>query len=153
LTGDLEYREQGLRSFNWATYMANEDGTVTVGVDRPDYYNQCWFTDGYFDFVPHFIDGMAAIPEMAPFDSDHLLRSTTVVQEIQYSYYQVTYRTFRPGGNQKFRLTFKPVQVLAGGHELSPLESTRGQFGWSFDERLRVLDVHADEQEVILSGR
>ncbi len=82
-TGDERYAEQALRSFNWASYMANEDGTVTVGVDRPDYYNQCWFTDGYFDYVPHFIDGMAALPHTAPADSDHLLHSSSVVQEIQ----------------------------------------------------------------------
>ncbi len=86
-TGDPTYRELARRSFNWASYMANEDGTVTVGVDRPDYYNQCWFTDGYFDYVPHFIDGLAAMPELADAATDHMLSSTSVVQEISYQPY------------------------------------------------------------------
>ena len=93
-TGDAVYREQAFRSYNWASYMAEENGTVTNGFDRPDYYNQCWFTDGYFDFVPHFIDGMASLPEYAPADTDHLLRSSSVIQEISYQPYHISYRTF-----------------------------------------------------------
>jgi hypothetical protein len=93
-SGDASYRERALRSFNWATYMASDDGTVTVGIDRPDYYNQCWFTNRYFDCVPHFIDGMAAMPETAPRDSDHLLHSSSVVHKIEYAPLRVRYRTF-----------------------------------------------------------
>ncbi|MGB9521947.1 MAG: hypothetical protein ACPL6F_04225, partial [Anaerolineales bacterium] len=79
LSGDEEFKEMGIRSLNWASYMANSNGIVTVGVDRPDYYNQCWFTDGYFDYVPHFLDSMAWYPELAPNDEDHLLSSTSMV--------------------------------------------------------------------------
>jgi len=115
VAGDSAYPELARRCFNWASYMANDDGTVTVGVDRPDYYNQCWFTDGYFDYVPHFIDGMAAMPELAPAGIDHMLRSTSVVQEILYRPYEVSYRTFDAGGTQTLRLTFAPHRVLADG--------------------------------------
>jgi len=153
-TGDERYREQGLRSLNWASYMAREDGLVTVGVDRPDYYNQCWFTDGYFDYVPHFIDGMAAIPETAPADSDHMLRSTAVVQEIRYAPYRIEYRTFDAVGTQKLRLTFKPLSVMAGGCELPHLVSLEdGVPGWTFDDRLRVATIRPSAREVVISGR
>jgi hypothetical protein len=152
-TGDPTYREQAIRSFNWASYMANDDGTVTVGVDRPDYYNQCWFTDGYFDFVPHFIEGMACLPELAPADSDHLLRSTSVVQNILYEPYHVSYRTFDPDGVQRFRLTFHPSQIVADG-KLLPEQNTLGiEPGWLFDPMLNVLTVNPGSRDVLISGR
>jgi hypothetical protein len=153
VTGDLAYREQAIRSFNWATYMASEDGTVTVGVDRPDYYNQCWFTDGYFDYVPHFMDGMACLPELAPADADHLLRSTSVVQAILYEPYQISYRTFDADGLQKFRLTFQPVEVIVE-KKLLPQQETLGmESGWHFDSLLRVLTIKPGSREVVIKGR
>ncbi|HAL17587.1 MAG TPA: hypothetical protein DCP32_12835 [Anaerolineaceae bacterium] len=150
-TGDASMWEEAKRSFNWATYMAGDDGLVTVGVDRPDYYNQCWFTDGYFDYVPHFIDGMAAMPETAPADSDHLLHSTSVVQQINYNPYRVSYRTFSPG-TQILRLTFKPVSVQAGREPLSYQASPAGGPGWTFDEDQRVLRIISNDREVVISG-
>jgi hypothetical protein len=153
VTGDMTYREQAVRSFNWASYMANNDGTVNLGIDRPDYFNQCWFTDGYFDYVPHFIDGMASMPEYAPADTDHMLRSTSVVQEISYLPYQIAYRTFEPKGTQKLRLTFQPVQVLAAGTQLPHQVLQSDEPGWRFDPALRVLTVRAEEREVTVIGR
>jgi hypothetical protein len=153
LADDPYYREQAVRSFNWASYMACEDGTVTVGVDRPDYYNQCWFTDGYFDYVPHFIDGMAALPELASADSDTMMRSSSVVQEIIYRPYQISYRTFEPAGEQKIRLTFQPVQVLAGGQPLAQQQQPGEKPGWTFEPSLRILTIHPDSREVVVQGR
>jgi hypothetical protein len=152
-TGDPVYREQAIRSFNWASYMACENGTVTVGVDRPDYYNQCWFTDGYFDYVPHFIDGMASLPELAPADSDHMLRSTSVVQEISYQPYMVAYRTANAEGIQKFRLTFQPVRVLAGGTPLTQVETLDMGPGWMFDPARRVFEIRPGSCDVQVVGR
>jgi hypothetical protein len=152
-TGDEHYYEQAQRSFNWASYMANEDGTVTVGVDRPDYYNQCWFTDGYFDYVPHFIDGMAAMPHTAPADSDHLLHSTSVVQEIHYTPYRIEYRTFDAASLQKLRITFKPFAVLAGGRTLPQGSVLKDTPGWIFDEALRVLVIRTNDHQVVISGK
>lgn len=152
-TGDPAYQEQALRSFNWASYMANEDGTVTVGVDRPDYFNQCWFTDGYFDYVPHFIEGMASMPQCAPADTDHMLRSSSAVQEISYLPYQIAYRTFDADGEQEFRLTFQPTQVLAAGKPLPRQVLPVDEPGWSFDPTLQVLTVWTGEREVTVTGR
>jgi len=151
--GDAAYREQAIRSFNWATYMASEDGTVTVGVDRPDYYNQCWFTDGYFDYVPHFIDGMAAIPSLAPADKDSLLRSTSPVQQIEYHPRRISYRLFSPRSSQKFRLTFKPVKVISGNLELPLTGTMDGQPAWMImDEGLNVVVIQPADREVVILG-
>jgi hypothetical protein len=153
LTGDEQIREYARRSFNWATYMANEDGTVTVGIDRPDYYNQCWFTDGYFDYVPHFIEGMASMPECAPCDSDHLLRSTNIIQHISYKPLEIAYRSFDISGTQKFRLSFYPVQVLAGSTPIERKQTLNATAGWCWDDESRVLDINPEAREVLILGR
>lgn len=152
-SGDESYYERARRSFNWATYMANDDGTVMVGIDRPDYYNQCWFTDGYFDYVPHFLDGMAALPELAPADSDHLLRSTSVVQQIAYEPLWVRYRTFDEQASDVLRLTFEPLRVLAGDIPLQRCSVLNADPGWSFDPATRVVQVRHTARDVEISGR
>jgi hypothetical protein len=153
VSGDASYRERAIRSFNWATYMASDDGTVAVGIDRPDYYNQCWFTDGYFDYVPHFIDGMAALPETAPRDSDHLLRASSIVQAIDYAPLNIRYRTFDADASEVLRLTFKPTRVLADGIALREVEELRDEPAWSFDATLKVVRVRRHAKNVEILGR
>jgi hypothetical protein len=152
-SGSVEYQERAQRSFNWATYMASEDGTVTVGVDRPDYYNQCWFTDGYFDYVPHFLDGMAALPVLAPYTSDHLLRSTSIVQEIHYAPLSVRYKTFDNRASEVLRLTFKPQKVLSGGNLLPETDVMTSDSAWSFDPVVNVVRINHPSNDVEISGR
>ena len=152
-SGDASYRERAIRSFNWATYMASDDGTVTLGIDRPDYYNQCWFTDGYFDYVPHFIDGMAAMPATAPRDRDHLLRSSSVVQEIEYAPLHIRYRTFDANASEVLRLTFKPTRVLADGAALCEVETLRAEPAWSFDAALNVVQVKHGGRMIEIQGK
>jgi hypothetical protein len=151
-TGDSSYEGQAVQSFNWASYMANADGTVTVGIDRPDYYNQCWFTDGYFDYVPHFLDGLAAMPQYAPSTEDHMLRSSSPIQEISYQPKQINYRTFDSPGTQKFRLSFTPTRVTAAGKPLQEKPSLTDHPGWSYNPNSSVLSIQTGEREVTVSG-
>lgn len=151
-SGEENYREMALRSFNWATYMTNKDGTVTVGIDRPDYFNQCWFTDGYFDYVPHFIDGMAALPEKAPTNEDHLLRSTSIIQKIYYDDKHITYRTNSEMGVQRFRLSFEPKQILADKKEIRKTDVLENQPGWMLVDIPYVVDIKPIAKEVEIFG-
>lgn len=151
-SGDTSYRERAIRALNWASYMTSEDGTVTVGVDRPDYYNQCWFTDGYFDYVPHFIDNMAAIPALAPDDQDHLLMSSSIVQSIQYQIRHIRCRTFDTQGLQQYKLSFEPVQVLAGKKTLEKRSELGSEQGWSFDPAAKILLVRHAERDLEVVG-
>lgn len=149
---DHNYREMAIRSLNWATYMSSEDGTVTVGVDRPDYYNQCWFTDGYFDYVPHFLDVMASIPDSAPTDTDHLLCSSTVVKEIDYRPLVIRYRTFDAEGIQRLRLTFEPCAVFSGNEPLPRKVPGELGVGWDYNAQTNVLNVTHDKPGVEIKG-
>ena len=152
LTGERIFREMAIRSFNWASYMANEDGTVTVGIDRPDYYNQCWFTDGYFDYIPHFLDGMAALPEKAPANENHMLRSTSVIQQISYQPKVIHYQCFESKSNQRLRLNFFPRKVTADGKVLSKKEKLDEESGWKIGQIPYIMDIQITGKEVLILG-
>ena len=41
-TGDQAFKEKSFRSFNWATYMAHEDGLITEAMAEDNF----WYSDG-----------------------------------------------------------------------------------------------------------
>lgn len=122
------FKDQAYRYFNWATYVCDINGYVIVG---PDFVKQYWFTDGYGDYIRHFIDGMAAIPEWAPTDENHLLRSSSVVQNISYSQKGITYSTFDNQSETVFRLTSKPKKITANGQIIDEAKKlSRNSWTW-----------------------
>ena len=96
---------------------------------------------------------MGAVPEFAPVGENHLLRSSSVVQEVKYSTHQIEYRTFDAEAEEVLRLSFKPSSVTAGGAALSPRENTR-QAGYILqplsgeDWVVRVRHINSGEIEV-----
>lgn len=132
-TGDGAARDRALRSLNWATYMCGEDGLVAVGENTNEGW---WFSDGYGDYVRHFMAAMSAVPDWAPAHENHLLRSTSIVTKVDYSQTtRVSYTTFDLEATDTVRLAFRPTSVTAGGiplaerTELEPVDS--GEAGYS----------------------
>jgi hypothetical protein len=95
--------------------MCNAKGVVVVGEDKNEGW---WFSDGYGDYIRHFLVGMAAVPEWAPAKEDHLLRSTSIVRSITYDAAKITYDTFDAAGSEVLRLRARPASVRAGDAEL-----------------------------------
>lgn len=126
LAGDAPAREKAFRSLNWATYMCDDKGLVRVGPKE----RSVWFSDGYGDFIRHVLAAIGAQPEWAPPGENHLVRSTSVVQAIEYRPDRVSYRTFDPEGEEVLRLAFAPKAVTANGKPLT---------GWTFDRKTAVL--------------
>ena len=120
VTQDPKDREEARASFALATYSAGSkyskgDAFVNyVGVG----YVDPWFTDSYFDYVCHFLDGMAEMPEMAPADADHIIGTDSVVKKVVYQSGKIEYTTFEPQGSETLRITFKPASVTADGKTL-----------------------------------
>jgi hypothetical protein len=115
-THDGQAREDAFRSLNYGTYFAGSDGrTACCGVD---YLQPFWWSDGYADYMRHFQWAMGAVPEFAPAHTDHLLRSSSVVQKVQYSGHGIDYRTFDAAAIEVLRLSFKPTRITAGGAAL-----------------------------------
>ncbi len=119
-TGDEEARERAFRSFNWASYGCHETGLVKTSLDEGTGY---WFSDGYGDYMRHFQRGMASVPAWAPSDEDHLLRSSSVVREIDYGPTTITYETFHADGVELLKLRRAPKQVRAGERVLERVDA------------------------------
>ena len=123
LTGDSSLARNAVRELIWATYAVDNDGK--------NYYptNDVWMTDGYGDYVRHYIRAMAAAPQLAPSDADHMLRTSSVVQHISYKPNRITYKIFDKASNDLFRLTAKPGKVSVSGKPLIEVND-RNKEGW-----------------------
>ncbi|MEP7230291.1 MAG: hypothetical protein ABI691_08575 [Ginsengibacter sp.] len=120
LTGDTSYYTNAVRQLIWATYMVNDDGRNQYPQDEN------WLTDGYGDYVRHYLRSMADAPELAPYEN-HLLSSTSVVQQAMYrgEFYKyhflplkdttnvlLSYRVYDAQGEEAIRLRQKPSMIL-----------------------------------------
>jgi len=115
-TGDLSLKEDAIRRLNWATYMVDTDGKNRYIRDDN------WLTDGYGDYVRHYLRAMASAPELAPNDQNHLLRTTSVVQSIQYGNDRITYSKFDAASAEEFKMgAWTPVSVDGGTLEWNPV--------------------------------
>ena len=145
-TGDPVAREKAFRSFNWASYMCDRRGVVRVGPTETSY----WFSDGYGDYIRHFMAGLGAIPEWAPSKEDHLLRSSSVVTEVAYGPGTVRYRAFDDAGEEVLRLSFVPKTVTA---DATPLGPAAAGPGFTFDPRTGVLRVRRTGARTVAIAR
>ena len=140
LSGDSSLYENAVRELNWATYMVDADGKNCFPNDEP------WLTDGYGDYVRHYLRAMDAIPSLTAANENHILSSTSVIQQADYAghlkkYYglgfenvdsnkvQLFYRTYDTTGTEKIRLTKKPSGILL---EYKPIaeQATGEGFSW-----------------------
>jgi hypothetical protein len=111
--GEAALKEKAFRSLNWATYACDERGVVAVGEDKVEGW---WFSDGYGDYIRHFLVAMAAVPEWAPARENHLLRSTSIVTSATYGD-EIEYATF-DAATDVLRLRARPKTVEVGGAAL-----------------------------------
>ena len=115
--------------------MVNDDGRNQYPRDEN------WLTDGYGDYVRHYIRSMADAPELAE-DGIHLLSSGSVIQQPLYKgqFYKqhflllkdtanvlLWYRVYDEHGQEIIRLTQKPSGVL---FDDKTGENTGDSFEW-----------------------
>ena len=154
LTGDTTKVQNAIRQLSWSTYMVDIDGKNKYP------QNEIWLTDGYGDYIRHYLRSMAAAPYLAPDDQDHLLRTSSVIQEITYQDKLISYQTFDDHSQELMRInTFQPVRVTADGVALPRLDSisdleqmegyTLGAPG-DLPSVLRIRHDHA--RQIIISG-
>jgi hypothetical protein len=122
-TGDTTYVRNAVRQLNWATYMVDHDGK--------NFYptNAIWMTDGYGDYVRHYLRAMAAAPQLAPDNANHLLRSSSIVRGIQYQTSTIFYTTFDMSSKEIFRLNARPKEIKVNDIVLQEIDDTDSA-GW-----------------------
>ncbi len=159
LTGDSSYTENAIRTLNWATYMVDTDGKNRYPQDEN------WLTDGYGDYVRHYLRAFAVIPQLAPSDEDHILSSTSVIQFAEYknSPYKkhrfdqnvlsvkLEYNTYDKQGREVIRLTQKPLRVLFNGKAVSEMINDNAPgFKWQELETGGILFVNRTNADEII---
>jgi hypothetical protein len=148
-TGDTTYVRNAIRQLNWATYMVNTDGKNCYPI--PD--NRIWLTDGYGDYVRHYLRAMAAAPQLAPDNADHLLRTSSIICNISYQPSGIQYNTFDKKSEEIFRLTSKPKLVKVNGKVIKEFKEIKTD-GWiwqSFEQGgiLRLKQSKGNRIEII----
>jgi hypothetical protein len=166
LSGDNTAVKNAILTLNWATYMVDADGKNCYPRD------EVWMTDGYGDYVRHFLRAMAWWPELAPSGQNHLLSSTSVIQHVEYQptinkFYggpippekvkkaMIDYRTFDQKATEIIRLTAKPAEVTVNKKPVPESESMTEE-GWSWKplQTGGVLTVrHLNGNEISVFGK
>lgn len=140
LSGDQTSVTNSIRQLFWTTYMVDDDGKNCYPND------EIWMTDGYGDYVRHYLRAMAWKPDLAPSDQTHLLASTSVIQLIEYprnfnkfkmheeptggeGKTLVSYRTFDNKSTEIIRMTSRPGTVTANE---KPIPENDLSEGWSW---------------------
>ena len=151
-SGNTLRKEDAIRQLNWTTYMVDEDGKNRYPRD------DIWLTDGYGDYVRHYLRSMAAAPELAPSNQNHLLHSTSTIKEIHYSQQQIRYNTFDKSSSERLRIAFEPTFVECGGRKLSRLDSReklKSRNGYYFESTgplKGLLEIrHSKSSDVVIS--
>ena len=144
LTGDTTFYNNAMLELNWATYSVDVDGKNCFPFDEP------WLTDGYGDYVRHYLRAMDTYPFLAPV-GDHILSSTSVVQQADYKGWlkkflapafdkvdtgkvRLFYRTFDDEGTERIKLKAKPSAVLLNDNPLAEVKSGAG-YSWEAVEK------------------
>jgi len=150
LTGDTSFYANSVHQLNWATYAVDNDGKTCFPFDEP------WLTDGYGDYVRHYLRAMATYPVLAPVD-DHILSTTSIIQQADYKgllkkflapsfdkidtgKVRLFYRTFDDYGTEEIKLKSKPSAVLLNDNPLKETVDGEG-FTWTALEKGGVLWV------------
>jgi len=142
LTGDNNRNEKAVRQLNWATYMVNETGISNYPRD------EVWFSDGYVDYIRHYLGAMASLPTLAPANANHILSSTSIISKADYApnfnkgnvldmpfeeaaQLKIFYRTFDKNAIETIRMMDKPIQILQGNEVLPEKENLQND-GWNW---------------------
>jgi hypothetical protein len=114
-TGDLAGKENAIQRLNWATYMVDDDGKNRYPRDDN------WLTDGYGDYVRHYLRAMASFPELAPEDQNHLLHTSSVIRTIAYDPDSITYDKFDASSVERLKLgAWSPGRASGGEMQWAP---------------------------------
>jgi hypothetical protein len=142
LTGDSARSANAIRTLSWATYMVDVDGKNNYQRD------EVWLTDGYGDYVRHYLEAMHHRPDLAPADETHILHSTQPLMLVEYEGnfnktlgpdvpYQdlekvaLYYHCVSKSAMQTIKMPSKPSRILVGKTEIKELQVLdREGFTW-----------------------
>lgn len=145
-TGRESYRDLAVQIGNSVTWCLLSDGKMRLGF---------YYTSQVFPTIPmtndEYCEIMAAIPETAPRDENHLLRSSSDVRRIVYNSNGISYRTVN-ASEDILVVAGQPKSVTAGGKALRRLSRADAKrSGWSYDPVTGALRIRHQEPDVSVS--
>jgi hypothetical protein len=126
--------------------MVDTDGknmypaTTRANAGKPRTGGGHWLTDGYGDYVRHYLRSMASLPALAPENQNHLLRTTSVIRNLKYGPDEVQYEKFDAGSTERFKFG-----------EWTPRTVTGGKMQW--DAKTKVLTVQSTAKLVAIRAK
>lgn len=162
-TGKDEYRRMALHLMDASMYFTEWNGLVRTylfplegGAVEPGkrggwsrnaatstwWSNQMWAPTAYL-YV------MAALPERAPANENHLLRTSAPLTFVRYSAGRVEYGTARDS-TDRLTVAARPRSVRAGGREVPEVRTAGAEPGWTHDPARHVLDLRHPAGEVAI---
>lgn len=151
-TGEEKFRNttlEGVRMVN--RFGLKPDGRAHNTVLSPASYGDygCWYSLTS-PVVRYLYQDMGCLPEIAPNNETHLLRTSTQVQAISYGALKLGYRSL-PDSVELLKLQTAPTGVLIDGKPLKSSPGLQGADSFLYNPRNRVLLIrHRDPRVTIL---
>lgn len=153
LSGDNTRKNNAILQLNWATYMVDTDGKNCYPRDEN------WLTDGYGDYIRHYLRAIAVMPELSSDTENHILSSTSILKLVNYAPMinkflvpevpeetvdktLLLYKTFDKISTEIIRLTKKPSGVFLQGKEISENSKKSDNWIWTPMETGGLLKVN-----------
>lgn len=94
--------------------------------------------------VRYIYQDMGCLPELAPADQSHLLRTATDIREITYTGRRISYQSV-PDSIELLKLAKSPLRVSIGGHSVAARKNLDAPTSWMYNPKSQVLLIrHAD---------
>ena len=147
LTGDQSPIKKAILQLNWATYMVDFDGKNRY------LHDDIWLSDGYGDYVRHYLRAMAYWPGLAPGAQNHLLKSTSIVQKIKYEADKISFTTFDSDSEVMLRLASEPKSVSVSGKSIPKSDQLIGNgYTWKAFDKGGMLELkYSNGQSIIIN--
>ena len=153
LSGDNTRKNNAILQLNWATYMVDTNGKNCYPRDEN------WLTDGYGDYIRHYLRAIAVMPELSSNTENHILSSTSVLKLVNYApminkflvpevpeetvdKILLLYKTFDKISTEIIRLTQKPSGVFLHGKEIPENSKKADNWTWTPMETGGLLKVN-----------
>ena len=111
-----QYKDTAYHSLCYGIYAVENTGFTDT------YYKtnaNAWTSDSFGDFLGHYMDALAAVPEWAG-TSSRLLKSSSTVTKVSYAKVDtVCYATYDSTGTDKLKLASAPLSVSVNGNPVS----------------------------------
>lgn len=113
---DVSNKDDAYHALCYGVYSVEDNGYTNTYYKNGRY---AWTTDSFGDFIGHYMDAFASVPEWAGSSANHFLRSTSTIKDITYNSQNVKYSTFDLSGTEKLKLISAPKSITVEGKVIS----------------------------------